>query len=64
MGDDVALASTHNSTGSAWKGVLGVERLLIGLVSDDWLDSDADGIGLGTVSPCSEGDGTGVGLHV
>lgn len=61
MGDDVALASTHNSTGSAWKGVLGVERLLIGLVR---LDSDADGIGLGTVSPCSEGDGTGVGLHV
>ena len=64
MGDDVTLLSNHNSKGSVWTGVLGVECLLAGLETDELWDANTDGSGLGMIASCSDSEGSCVGLEI
>ena len=53
-----SILSTHNSSGSVWRGVLEADRLLTGLDTVERWESGTEGVGLGTISSCSDKEGS------
>ena len=63
MPSEFSVLSTHNSSGSVCIGVLRAAVLLLtGLDTTEWWESGTEGDGLGITPPCSDNEGSCVGL--